>query len=237
MSREEILMRSKIYFLLLATFLLTGRTLAQSGPGMVIFADAVYHNGKVLTVDERFSVAQALAVRDGKVMVVGSNAEILNLAGPKTQRLDLKGKTMMPGFIDTHSHLFDYAPANCASDLEKLEPALAQYRQTELRVKSVDEAIAQLKETVAKSAPGKMIHAQLQPTSVAEEFGKKIMLKEMDELAPHNPLVVQLRGTDRRANSLIFKMFTDYFGELPEDIPSDSQRKPRGPIGSGAMPL
>ncbi|MGH7888022.1 MAG: hypothetical protein ACREPG_09165, partial [Candidatus Binatia bacterium] len=55
---------------------------AQTGKGLVIFADAVYHNGKVLTVDERFSIAQALAVRDGKVMAVGSNAEILNLAGP-----------------------------------------------------------------------------------------------------------------------------------------------------------
>jgi predicted amidohydrolase YtcJ len=208
---------------------------AQSGKGMVIFADAVYHNGKILTVDERFSVTQAMAVRDGKIMAVGTNAEILNLAGPKTQRLDLKGKTIIPGFIDTHSHLFDYAPANWASDLEKLEPELAQYRQSEVRVKSLEEAIAQLKEMVSKSQPGKMIHVQLQPSSVAEEFGKKMMLKEMDELAPHNPIVVQLRGTDRRANSLIFKMFTDYFGELPEDIQIDGQRKPRGPIGSGAM--
>jgi len=57
--------------------------------------------------------------------------------------------------------------------------------------------------------------------------------KEMDELAPKNPIVVQLRGTDRRANSPIFKMFTDYFGELPEDIPSDAQGTPRGIIGSG----
>ena len=71
---------------------------AQTGKGMVIFADAVYHNGNVLTVDERFSIAQALAVRDGKVMAVGSNAEILNLAGPKTVRLDLKGKSDCPRF-------------------------------------------------------------------------------------------------------------------------------------------
>jgi predicted amidohydrolase YtcJ len=230
-------MRFRMRTLLLCSVfcLLAVHVWAQTGKGMVIFADAVYHNGKILTVDERFSIAQALAVRDGKIMAVGSNAEILNLAGPKTQRLDLKGKTVLPGFIDTHSHLFDYAPANWASDLEKLEPELAQYRQTELRVKSVDEATTQLKALVAKSPTGKMIHVQLQPSSVAEEFGNKMMLKEMDELAPKNPIVVQLRGTDRRANSPIFKMFTDYFGELPEDIPSDSQGKPRGIIGSGAM--
>lgn len=221
--------------LLLFCVLFANQAWAQSGQGRVIFADAVYHNGKILTVDERFSIAQALAVREGKIMAVGKNAEILNLAGPNTRRLDLKGKTVIPGIIDTHSHLFDYAPANWASDLEALEPELAQYRQVEVRVKSVDEAIQRLKEMVAKSPLGKMIHVQLQPASVAEEFGKKMMLKEMDELAPKNPIVVQLRGTDRRANSLIFKMFTDYFGELPEDIPSDSQGKPRGPIGSGAM--
>ena len=58
--------------------LLAFQASAQTGKGMVIFADAVYHNGKVLTVDERFSIAQALAVRDGKVMAVGSNAEIIN---------------------------------------------------------------------------------------------------------------------------------------------------------------
>src|SRR6266508_672973 len=69
---------------------------AQTGKGMVIFADAVYHNGKVLTVDERFSVAQALAVGDGKIMATGINAEILNLAGPKTQRLDLKARRSFP---------------------------------------------------------------------------------------------------------------------------------------------
>jgi predicted amidohydrolase YtcJ len=227
-------MKRKSYLLLLCG-LLAAPVWAQTGKGMVIYADAVYHNGKVLTVDERFSIAQALAVRDGKVMAVGTNAEMLNLAGPKTQRLDLKGKTIIPGFIDTHSHLFDYAPANWADNLEVLEPELKQFRQTPLQVKSVDDAVAQLKAMLAQSPPGKMLHVQLLPTSIAEEFGNKMMLKEMDELAPNHPIVVQLRGTDRRANSHIFKMFSDYFGSLPEEIPTDNQGKPRGPIGSGSM--
>jgi predicted amidohydrolase YtcJ len=224
----------KKYLFLLAS-LLAAPVWAQSGKGMVIFADAVYHNGKVLTVDERFSTAQALAVRDGKVMAVGSNSEILNLAGPKTVRLDLKGKTIIPGFIDTHSHLFDYAPANWANDLESIEPELKQFRQSPMQVKSVDDAVTQLKAVIAQSPAGKMIHVQLLPSSIAEEFGNKMMLKEMDALAPQNPIVVQLRGTDRRANSLIFKMFSDYFGALPEEIPTDNQGRPRGPIGSGSM--
>lgn len=213
----------------------SGQAFAQNGPGKVIFADAVYHNGKVVTVDERFSVADAIAVYQGKVMAVGSNREILDLAGPKTRRLDLAGKTILPGFIDTHSHLFDYAPANWANDLETLEPELAQYRQVEFRAESVDEAVKLLREMIAKSPEGKILHLQLQPASVAEDFGKVMMLKEMDALSPKNPIVVQLRGTDRRANSPIFQMFIDYFGELPEDIATDGAGKPRGSIGSGAM--
>lgn len=208
---------------------------AQTGRGKVTFADAVYHNGKVVTVDEKFSVTEAIAIYRDKVMAVGTNRDMLDLAGPNTRRVDLEGKMILPGLIDTHSHLFDYAPANWANDLETLEPGLAQYRQVPMRAESVEEAVKLLKETVAKSPEGKMIHIQLQPASVAEEFGNRMMLKEMDELSPKSPIVVQLRGTDRRANGMIFQMFVDYFGEIPEDIPTDAAGKPLGKIGSGAM--
>src|SRR5687767_2129011 len=94
---------------------------AQNGRGKVIFADAVYHNGKVATVDAKFGVTEAIAIYRDKVLAVGSNREMLDLAGPNTRRVDLQGKMILPGLIDTHSHLFDYAPANFASDLETLE--------------------------------------------------------------------------------------------------------------------
>jgi predicted amidohydrolase YtcJ len=215
--------------------LLTTPVRAQTGKGMVIFADAVYYNGKVLTVDERFSVTQALAVRDGKVMAVGTNAEMLNLAGPKTRRLDLKGKTVLPGFIDTHSHLFQYAAANWADDLAQLEPHLEQFKQTEVTVKSVDEAVATFKKMVSEKKPGELVHVQLVPIVIAEEFGNKLGPKDMDEIAPKNPLIVQLRGTDRKVNGLVFKFFTDYFGELPEDIDPAAQGRKPGHMGSGAL--
>jgi len=208
---------------------------AQTGKGMVIFADAVYHNGKVLTVDERFSVAQALAVRDGKIMAAGSNAEILNLAGPNTQRLDLKGKTIIPGFIDTHSHLFQYAAANWVEDLERLEPHLGQFKQSQVNVKSVDEGVEALKKMIREKPAGELVHVQLLPIVIAEEFGNKIGPKQMEEIAPRNPLIVQLRGTDRIVNHLIFKFFTDYFGELPEDVDPAAQGRKPGHMGSGAL--
>jgi predicted amidohydrolase YtcJ len=143
-------MRQLANILLLSLFL-TGQAWAQTSQGMTIFADAIFYNGKVVTVDERFSVAQAFAVREGKIMAVGSNREILDLAGAKSRRLDLKGKTVLPGFIDTHAHLFIYAVENWPSDLESLEPQLKEFRQRELRVGSVEEASASLKKTAAQS--------------------------------------------------------------------------------------
>jgi predicted amidohydrolase YtcJ len=68
-------------------------------------ADLVLTNGKIVTVDERFTIAQALAVRGDRIVAVGSNAEIAGLAGPSTRRIDLRGRTVVPGFIDNHMHL------------------------------------------------------------------------------------------------------------------------------------
>ena len=67
-------------------------------------ADTILHNGKVLTVDADFSIAEAVAVRGDQILAVGTSNEILRLAGPDTVRIDLKGKTVTPGLINTHIH-------------------------------------------------------------------------------------------------------------------------------------
>ncbi|HEY4364728.1 MAG TPA: amidohydrolase [Bryobacteraceae bacterium] len=67
-------------------------------------ADTVLLNGKIATVDARDSVREALAVRDGKILAVGTSAEIRNLAGPQTRIIDLGGRTVIPGLIDSHMH-------------------------------------------------------------------------------------------------------------------------------------
>ena len=69
-------------------------------------ADLVLMNGKIVTVDERFAIAQAVAVRGDRIIAVGTNAEIARLADPSTHRIDLRGRTLVPGFIDNHMHLF-----------------------------------------------------------------------------------------------------------------------------------
>jgi predicted amidohydrolase YtcJ len=67
--------------------------------------DLILSNGKIITVDERFTVAQAVAIRADRVVAVGSNQEIAQLAGPNTRKIDLKGKSVIPGLIDNHMHL------------------------------------------------------------------------------------------------------------------------------------
>jgi predicted amidohydrolase YtcJ len=66
--------------------------------------DHVYFNGKILTVDADFSIAEAVAVSDGRISAVGTNADIRNLAGDATTEVNLEGRTVIPGLIDNHMH-------------------------------------------------------------------------------------------------------------------------------------
>ena len=66
--------------------------------------DLILHNAKVVTVDANFSIQQAVAVEAGRIRAVGTNAEVLKLRGAKTRLIDLQGKTVLPGLIDSHVH-------------------------------------------------------------------------------------------------------------------------------------
>src|SRR5882762_6623665 len=68
-------------------------------------ADLILRHGVVLTVDAADSVAQAIAVRDGRIIAVGQDDAVSRLAGPRTRLIDLAGQTVTPGLIDTHAHL------------------------------------------------------------------------------------------------------------------------------------
>ncbi len=66
--------------------------------------DLVLLDGKVVTVDADASVREALAIRDGKILALGSTAEMRRLAGPATRVVELGGRTVIPGLIDSHLH-------------------------------------------------------------------------------------------------------------------------------------
>src|SRR5215471_17801875 len=68
-------------------------------------ADLILHNGKIVTVDSDFSVRQAVAVKAGKIVAVGTSQTILAERGPHTRVIDLHGRMVLPGLFDSHVHL------------------------------------------------------------------------------------------------------------------------------------
>ena len=97
----------------------------QPAPGLIV------HNGKILTVDPQFRIVEAMAIRDGKIQAVGTNADVLELAGPGTERVDLRGKTVLPGLIDSHVHAPGasmYEFEGTVPDMESIEDVLGYLR-------------------------------------------------------------------------------------------------------------
>src|ERR1700675_2812955 len=88
-------------FRLVLTALAAAAILSAQAPA----PDLVLSNGEIITVDDRFTIAQAVAIHDDRIMAVGTNQEMARLAGPTTRRIDLRGRAVIPGLIDNHMHL------------------------------------------------------------------------------------------------------------------------------------
>jgi predicted amidohydrolase YtcJ len=140
-------------------------------------ADLVLYGGRIVTVDDRFAIAEALAIRGGRIVAVGGTAEVLALKGAGTKLLDLGGKTVIPGLIDNHAH-FIRAPEH-----------------DELRfdgVTSRKRALAMLAARVRAARPGEWVvtlggWSEEQFTDDPRGFP----LEELDRIAPANPVVLQ----------------------------------------------
>ena len=105
-------------------------------------ADLILHNGVIWTVDEKNPTAQAVAIKDGKFVVVGSNTSALKLRGPNTRVIDLKGAFVVPGFNDNHVHF--------ASAAQFLEFNI-------MRASTQDEFVARVKEVSGRLPKGEWI--------------------------------------------------------------------------------
>ncbi len=78
--------------------------LLTAAPAWAQTADTILVNGKIVTVDAQSSVREALAVRDGRIVALGTSAQMRKLAGPRSRVIDLKGRAVIPGLIDSHLH-------------------------------------------------------------------------------------------------------------------------------------
>ncbi|HWP56854.1 MAG TPA: amidohydrolase family protein [Candidatus Acidoferrales bacterium] len=184
---------------------------AQAVPQeLVRYADTVLINGKIVTVDERSTIAQAVAVRDGKILAVGKNPQILKLAGPKTVKIDLKGRTVLPGLIDTHSHLQEYALDHWGAD----HPVL---KYTKVGGSTEEEVLAEIKKAVESAVKGLKPGAWVRLNVENSEAGRALLRQgkltnaTIDPLSPHNPVLIK-SGTRGLLNSLGIQEYIKEFG-------------------------
>ena len=96
-------------------------------------ADLIVHHAKVVTVDAKFSIAEAVAVQDGKIVAVGTNADVLKHKGPKTRVIDAGGKMVLPGLIDSHTHPIGAAMSEWKEPLPRSAVAQGCLRDTSAR--------------------------------------------------------------------------------------------------------
>lgn len=136
-------------------------------------ADTILHHGVVYTVDEKFSVAEAIAIKDGKILAVGSNDAILKTYSAK-ESIDLEGKAVYPGFIDAHAHFYGYGMGLQECDLAE--------------TKSWEEIIDKIKKFTDENKEGWLIgRGWDQNDWELKQFPSK---EKLDELFPIRPVML-----------------------------------------------
>jgi len=159
---------------------------ANLPPEVLHYADTILYNGKILTADKDFTVVQAVAIRDGKFLAVGQTNQILPMAGPKTRKIDLEGKTVTPGIFDMHG-----GPGTLGAYWE------AKWMPGERYWKTKEQATAVFRKAAAKAKPGEIIVIPRITLTVdvngetggrAGNFCDVYTRQEMDEIFPNNPV-------------------------------------------------
>lgn len=151
--------------------------------------DVILSNGKVITVDDRFRIAEAVAITGERIVAVGTNAQVAALAGPNTRTIDLAGRSVIPGLIDNHAHIMEEGPI----------------WQLELRLDGVEtraEALQMIGDRAAALGPGEWVFtlggwAIDQFTDDDSHFTRE----ELDQVAPDNPVLLQFTRSHSYLNS------------------------------------
>ncbi len=183
-------------------------------------ADMILSNGRIHTVDEAFSTAQSVAIREGRFVAVGDDEEVRRHAGPGTEIVDLEGRTAIPGLIDSHIHQF-YVGLNL--------PTVPL-----LEARSVADVQARIAERSLSVPPGDWIvgtsgwHESL----LAE--GRMPTRWELDEAAPRNPVIIPRGGHVVTVNSLALERagITD---ETPDPVGGVIVRDPATGAATGVL--
>ncbi|MGP0071186.1 MAG: amidohydrolase [Bryobacteraceae bacterium] len=189
--------------------------------------DTILINGKIITVDAKDSVAEAVAIAKDKIVAVGSTADIQRRAGPATRVIDLHGLTATPGLIDTHGHF-----AEGGVD-EMFHVVLSD-------ISSVSQALDKLREKTATLKPGEwLLGAGWDEGKLAER--RYLLASDLDKVAPNNPVwLTHTTGHYGVANSYALKLahITAETKDPPAGtIDRDAQGRPTGVLKESAQDL
>ena len=153
--------------------------------------DLLLHNGHIVTMNPAEPVAEAVAMARGRFFAVGKNADVMNLAAPGVRKLDLGGKTVLPGFIDAHSH-----PADAG---------LMHLRMVDCDLRSISAIQAALRERAAKTPAGEWVLGFKYDDTKTED-GRPLGISDLDAAVPDQPVHIQHRGGHTSySNSLAFR--------------------------------
>jgi predicted amidohydrolase YtcJ len=142
-------------------------------------ADTVLINGKILTVDSQSSVREAIAIRGGRILAVGTTADIRKLAGPSTRSIDLQGDTVIPGLIDSHLHA--------------IRAALSFSTEVNwIGARSLPEALSRVHQAAQTMKPGSWLIVAGGWNVDQFQERRRPTQAELVAAAPDNPVYVQL---------------------------------------------
>jgi len=181
-------------------------------------ADLIIRNGNVVTVDSQFSIAQALAIKGDKILAVESDKEISNFAAANTHVIDAKGKTVLPGLYDSHSHSYRASVSEFAARMPVLN--------------SLAEAFQYIRDQASKQPPGSWIVLErVYPTRMKE--GRLPTKSELDAAAPNNPVYWNC-GPVSMANSKALEV-SGITATTPDPLPGEIVKDPKTGIPTGLL--
>ena len=153
--------------------------LCLAAPAWAQAPDTVLLNGKVVTLDARSTTQEAIAVRDGRIIAVGTTADIRKLAGPATRVIDARGRTVIPGLIDSHLHA--------------IRAALSFSTEVNwIGARSLEEALGRIRAASRTMKPGSWLIVAGGWNVQQFEENRRPTQAELTGVAPNNPVYVQL---------------------------------------------
>lgn len=189
--------------------------------------DTILINGKVVTADERGTLHQALAVSDGRIVALGKSAEIKRLAGKNTRVVDLRGRTVIPGLIDSHMHA--------------IRAALSYGTEVHwFGTTSIEEALGRLRTAARAAKPGAWLIVAGGWTDEQFKERRRPTQAELVAAAPNNPVYVQWMYGWAMLTPLAYQALNI---NAESDLPGggkfvrDASGNPTGAIGGGIVPL